>query len=168
MERSIVRHFLYPAFNQPPLSHLLNDQFAFRPTGSTTAAIVFLLHTVTQMLNTNSYVTVIATDLTKAFDTVRHKTLVYLGLYLIGEQTLKLILLLLNENIMDVLIPCLLLEIKLMKLWFCILLNHIACHSSRELIPGSRNPRIPGIFAIPKSRDWVHPIPGFSGLKFAV
>ena len=75
MERSIVRHFLYPAFNQPPLSHLLNDQFAFRPTGSTTAAIVFILHTVTQMLNTNSYVTIIATDFSKGFDTVRHVTL---------------------------------------------------------------------------------------------
>ena len=49
------------------------------------------------------------------------------------EQTLKLILLLLNENIMEVLIQlglCLLLEIKLMKLWLCFLLNHIACHSS--------------------------------------
>ena len=44
------------------------------------------------------------------------------------EQTLTLILLLLNENIMDVLIPLfLLLEIKLTKLWLCILLNHIAC-----------------------------------------
>lgn len=75
MEKSIVRHFLYPAFNQPPVSFSLNDQFAFRPTGSTTAALVFLLHTVTQMLNTNSYVTVIATDFSKAFDTVRHVTL---------------------------------------------------------------------------------------------
>jgi len=32
---------------------------------------------------------------------------------------------------MDVLILlCLLLEIKLTKLWLCILLNHIACHST--------------------------------------
>jgi len=55
----------------------------------------------------------------------------YLGLYLIGGAALKLILLLLKENIMDVLIPlCLLLEIKLRKLWLCILLNRIACHSS--------------------------------------
>jgi len=50
---------------------------------------------------------------------------------LVEELTLKLILLLLNVNIMDVLIPlCLLLEIKLTKLWFCILFNHIARHSS--------------------------------------
>ena len=47
MEKSIVRQFLYPAFNQPSTASLLNDQFAFRPTGSTTAAIAFVLHTVT-------------------------------------------------------------------------------------------------------------------------
>ena len=35
----------------------------------------FLLHTVTQMLNTNSHVIVIATDFSKAFDTVRHVSL---------------------------------------------------------------------------------------------
>ena len=40
--------------------------------------------------------------------------------------------------------------------------------TARELIPGSRNPGIPGIFPIPKSRDWVQPIPGFSGLNIAV
>jgi len=55
----------------------------------------------------------------------------YLGLYLIGGADFKMILLLLNENIMDVLIPLgLLLEIKLAKLWLCTLLNHISCHSS--------------------------------------
>ena len=70
MEKSIVRQFLYPAFNQPSTASLLNDQFAFRPTGSTTAAIVFLLHAVSQMLNTNSHAIVIATDFSKAFDTV--------------------------------------------------------------------------------------------------
>jgi len=77
MEKSIVWQFLYPAFNQPSTASLLNDQFAFafRPTGSTTAAIVFLLHTVTQMFNTNSHVFVIATDFSKASDTVRHVSL---------------------------------------------------------------------------------------------
>ena len=75
MEKSVVRHFLYPAFNQPSVASSLSDQFAFRPTGSITSAIVFLLHTVTQMLNTSPYVIVIATDFSKAFDTVRHITL---------------------------------------------------------------------------------------------
>jgi len=55
----------------------------------------------------------------------------YLHLHLIGGADFKIDLLLLNENIMDVLIPlCLLLKIKLTQLWLCILLNHVACHSS--------------------------------------
>jgi len=51
------------------------DQHAFRPTGSTIAALISQLHTVTQMLITNSYVIVIAMDFSKAFDTVCHVTL---------------------------------------------------------------------------------------------
>ena len=54
---------------------LLGHQYAFRPTGSTTAALISLLHTVTQMLITNSYAIVIAMDFSKVFDTVRHVTL---------------------------------------------------------------------------------------------
>ena len=55
----------------------------------------------------------------------------YLRLYLIGGADFKSDLTAAKRNIMDVLIPlCLLLEIKLTKLWLCILLNHIACHSS--------------------------------------
>jgi hypothetical protein len=52
-----------------------SDQFGFRPTGSTTAAVITLLHTVTDMLTSNAYVRVIALDFSKAFDTVRHVTL---------------------------------------------------------------------------------------------
>jgi len=75
MEKSIVRHFMYPAFQQTTIAPSLDDQFAFRPTGSTTAAVISLLHTVTQMLSINPYVSVIAMDFSKAFDTVRHVTL---------------------------------------------------------------------------------------------
>src|SRR6218665_3727109 len=53
----------------------LNEQYAFRPTGSTTAALVALLHHITEMLKTHNYVAIIGTDYTKAFDTVRHYTL---------------------------------------------------------------------------------------------
>ena len=49
--------------------------YAFRPTGSTTAAIIAILHTVRSMLSTNEYVHVLAFDFSKAFDTVRHSTL---------------------------------------------------------------------------------------------
>jgi len=75
MERVIVRQILYPALLAPPPTLVFSDQYAFRPTGSTTAALVSLLHSVTSLLSTNQYVIVIALDFSKAFDTVRHHTL---------------------------------------------------------------------------------------------
>src|SRR6218665_1067085 len=48
---------------------------AFRPSGSTTVAIVELLQQITTLLLTNDYVLVASTDFSKAFDTVRHDTL---------------------------------------------------------------------------------------------
>jgi len=50
------------------------DQFAFRPTGSTTAAIIELLQQTTDLglLLTNDFVVIISTDFSRAFDTVRH------------------------------------------------------------------------------------------------
>jgi len=50
-------------------------KLAYRPTGSTTAALVQLFHTVTELLNDHPYVVVIAFDFSRAFDTVRHVTL---------------------------------------------------------------------------------------------
>ena len=73
MERTVVQRFLYPAFLSPPTT--FSDQFAFRPTGSPTAAIISFLNIVTNMLLTNSYVIVIALNFSKAFDMVRHSTL---------------------------------------------------------------------------------------------
>jgi len=75
MERLVVRQYLYPALLSPPHTLQFYDQFAFRPTGSTTAAIIFLLHTITNLLSTNPYVIVISLDFSKAFDTVRYSTL---------------------------------------------------------------------------------------------
>ena len=61
----------------PTISLTIHDQFAFRPTGSTTAAIISLFHKVTHLLLTNPYVIVIALlDFSKAFDKVRHHTLI--------------------------------------------------------------------------------------------
>ena len=74
-ERYSVRSFIYPALLQPPPSLCFSDQYAFRPSGSTTAALVALLHTVCDMLATNNFVHVIALDFSKAFDSVRHSTL---------------------------------------------------------------------------------------------
>ena len=75
MEKTIVRHFLYPALLSPPPSLSFSDQFAFRPAGSPAAAIITLLSIITNSLLTNPFVTVISLDFSKAFDTVRHSTL---------------------------------------------------------------------------------------------
>ena len=46
LERLVVRAYIYPALLQQCPSLDFSDQFSFRPSGSTTAAIVALLHTV--------------------------------------------------------------------------------------------------------------------------
>ena len=61
-EKLVAQYWLRPAL---PKS-LLEDQFGFWPTGSTTCALINL------MLERNSYVRCLLLDFTKAFDTVRH------------------------------------------------------------------------------------------------
>jgi len=75
VEKTVVRSFLCPAFLKPRPSLSFQDQYAFRPTGSTTAAIISILHNITSLLITNPYVIVIAIDFSKVFDTVRHSSL---------------------------------------------------------------------------------------------
>ena len=48
--------YIYPALHQPPSGLRFTDQFAFRPTGSTVAALIALSHTVLTKLSTNHYV----------------------------------------------------------------------------------------------------------------
>ena len=43
MERTVVQDFIYPTFHNPPESLTFHGQFAFRPIGSTMAAIITLL-----------------------------------------------------------------------------------------------------------------------------
>ena len=50
LERFVVRKFFYPALLKPCPSLDISDQFAFRASGSTTAAIAAMLHTVRSML----------------------------------------------------------------------------------------------------------------------
>ena len=45
-ERHIVRSYIYSALKEPPPELHFADQFTFRPTGSTAAAIIAFLHTV--------------------------------------------------------------------------------------------------------------------------
>jgi hypothetical protein len=74
-EKLLNRDFLYPMLDTQPVYDLLSDQYAFRPNGSTTAALIAILADITAMLENNRFVHVIALDFSKAFDTVRHSTL---------------------------------------------------------------------------------------------
>ena len=82
LEKRVVRKYIYPALLKPevnsmtrPLNELsFSDQFAFRPTGSTTAALITLFHIISDMLSTNKFVRVFALDFSKVFDTVKHET----------------------------------------------------------------------------------------------
>ena len=75
VERQIVQTFIYPAFKSTSMKPLLKDQFAFRPTGSTTAALIVILQHVNNLLKTNPYVSLTSLDFTKAFDSIRHFSL---------------------------------------------------------------------------------------------
>ena len=72
-EKVIVRRWLQPAI---PVDNIL-DQFAFKPSGSTTAALVYFTHQLTKMLEQNDYVRCLMIDFTKAFDTVDHVILLH-------------------------------------------------------------------------------------------
>jgi len=50
MEKHIVKTYIYPSLVQPPIDLNVHDQCAFRPTGSTTAALIALLQTISDML----------------------------------------------------------------------------------------------------------------------
>jgi len=74
MEKTVVSHFLYSVLQAPHPNLSFCDQFAIRPTGFTTAAIIAHIQTVSTMLITIPYVIVVSLDFSKAFDTVRHST----------------------------------------------------------------------------------------------
>ena len=59
-ERIIVRDYLYPVLISPSLTLTFADQYAFRPNGFTTAALVAFLQKVTNLLDSNPYVVVTA------------------------------------------------------------------------------------------------------------
>ena len=65
----MAKKFLWPAVDVD----LMADQFGFRPTGSTTCALVNILHNVYQMFEDgNDYVRCILIDYSKAFDVINH------------------------------------------------------------------------------------------------
>jgi len=54
-----------------PTANIL-DQYAYKNTGSTTAALLHFMHRVTKMLEQNAYVRCLLIDFSKAFDSVDH------------------------------------------------------------------------------------------------
>ena len=66
-----MRFLFYPSV---PKSFLC-DQFAFRPTASTNAALVQLFHNVINILETNEHARCFLIDFSKAFDSVSHSKL---------------------------------------------------------------------------------------------
>ena len=70
-ERLIVRKYLLPAL---PSDQIL-DQYAYKPTGSTTSALIATIHHISRLLESSSYVRCIRIDYSKAFDTINHDIL---------------------------------------------------------------------------------------------
>src|SRR6218665_3960030 len=73
LEGLVVSRYIYPALAEPPINKLI--QFAFRPTGATSAALIDLLQKTTDLLRVNEYVAIISVNFTKAFDRIRHHAL---------------------------------------------------------------------------------------------
>ena len=71
VEKLVVWQWLRPAIP----TDILADQFGFRPTGSTTCALVHFIHHATLMLENNSYIRCLLIDFSKAFDVVKHAVL---------------------------------------------------------------------------------------------
>ena len=72
VERLVVQKYLWPSLN----NDMMNDQFGFRPTGSTACALIYMLHTIYSMFESgNDYVRCILIDYSKAFDVIDHATL---------------------------------------------------------------------------------------------
>src|SRR6218665_3054968 len=56
LARLVVRGFVYPSFCVNSMAEKIRDQNAFRPSGSTTAALVDPLQKLTDLLRENEYV----------------------------------------------------------------------------------------------------------------
>jgi hypothetical protein len=74
-EKVVVRKFLYPILVNDNFSPEFFDQYAFRPTGSTTSALINLVEKIGSKLSSGPFVHVLSFDMSKAFDTVRHSCL---------------------------------------------------------------------------------------------
>jgi len=71
-ERLLVRKYIQPALTHVPAPVKIDNQFAYRPTSSTTASLIAMFAKVTELLKTNDYVFWLTFDYSKAFDTLSH------------------------------------------------------------------------------------------------
>ena len=69
----IVSRYLFPTVPENDLA----SQFAYRPPGNTTAALIYLNHHVSKLLENNNYVWCHMTDDSKAFDSINHSVLAH-------------------------------------------------------------------------------------------
>lgn len=75
-DRIIVYTFIYPSLIQPPIVSLISEQFAFRPSVTTTATTISIIHHASTLLTTNPMsLSDISIDFWKAPDCVRHHIL---------------------------------------------------------------------------------------------
>ena len=65
-ESIIVKKYVQPSI----ADYMVSDQYAFRPTGSTTCALVHIMHVITSHLENCEYVRCVFVDFTKCFDVV--------------------------------------------------------------------------------------------------
>jgi hypothetical protein len=75
LEKLIVRLYIYPILTNHVENRPFADQFAFRPSGSTSAALIAITDCILNSLKSEPYVRLISLDFSKAFDTVRHSYL---------------------------------------------------------------------------------------------
>ena len=90
-----MKDHIFPAI---PAEQLF-DQYGFKPTGSTTAALVDITSTVSIMLEDNKYVRCLLIDFSKAFDSVDHLVLINkLKMYNIADNIIKWIVSFLTDR----------------------------------------------------------------------
>jgi hypothetical protein len=75
LEKFVVHKYYYPILTDPDENYIYSDQFAFRPSGSTSAALIALTHHLLESVKCEPYVRLVSLDFSKAFDTVRHNSL---------------------------------------------------------------------------------------------
>ena len=71
-EKLVVRNYVQPTFKNLDIT----DQYAYKPTGNTTAALIDITHQTSLYLENHNYVRCVLIDFSKAFDTVNHSILI--------------------------------------------------------------------------------------------